>query len=379
MVDFSFSSEEQKKAEKWIREKKVKRLDFSEGTYQIEIKETGKKESFWPFLQLNDVGTVLDSFCTCSSSPSRPCMHLITAYLKIFNHQDRPLHVRFRNSFWNQLGLLGANRYGYDVSCLRKEPKKIYSAFSTSGKKSFFLQPLNKESEQHLQEILFNRPLQTEETSIKFSNLASEELLLWKEGRPSQHLRYELSFWSDLAKWWMLLQEDNQDYQIEYKEGEDNLLPQWISVRLQQILFGFYIAQAQWLPLIPSLSTVDSPLKVFENPEGDLKEIIYDPFLKTLTLEWSLKTSLPTQEQGVSINGWSYLPKRGFFSNQRNPLLEESIVSEQRIPSFLKHHYPLFQKYLRSFPVHSGAIPPRYLLFFDSNGALHLPPPNVSI
>ena len=45
---------------------------FSEGTYEVEVKD--KKESFWPFLQIDDDGKILDAFCSCGGEER--CYHL---------------------------------------------------------------------------------------------------------------------------------------------------------------------------------------------------------------------------------------------------------------------------------------------------------------
>src|SRR5260221_14625859 len=105
--------------------------------------------------------------------------------------------------------------------------------------------------------------METEETTLKFSNIAPEELLMGKEGRPSHFLNYELSFWSDLAKWWMIQQDAGKKYKISFND-EKEALPKEISVHFDDMESSFYIAEANWPQIIPSLAHVTAPLKTYE-------------------------------------------------------------------------------------------------------------------
>ncbi|NGX38572.1 MAG: hypothetical protein K1000chlam2_01746, partial [Chlamydiae bacterium] len=190
---YQFSKKDLADGKKLLNE--VASVLFSEGTYQIEVIASKKpKKIVWPFLQLNDAGEVIDAFCTCAAAEKKgSCVHLAASYLKIMN--DEPLHVRFRESLWNQVGLICAERHGYEPTCL-KRGNEGYEVYSQTGKRLFLIRVKKGKTQKQLDEILFKRPVETEETSLKFSNLPQEELALWREGRPSEHLRYELSSWS---------------------------------------------------------------------------------------------------------------------------------------------------------------------------------------
>jgi len=136
---------------------------FSEGTYQIEIKEK-KRGAFWPFLQLSDTGELQDFFCSCSSAEKKKsCPHLAAAYYAIFKGEKAPLHVRFRESLWNVLCNLASRRHGYDAKGLKGNQKSGYLAVSGSGKEIFSIKALNEKAKGKLNEILFHRVLETEE------------------------------------------------------------------------------------------------------------------------------------------------------------------------------------------------------------------------
>ena len=102
-----------------------------------------------------------------------------------------------------------------------------------------------------IKEIVAQKREETEETSLKFSNLSPEELTLWKEGRPSPELSFELSFWSDLAKWCFNQQEDQKPYEIEFIDG-DQKLPHAVQIEFTDAFISFYVVR--WDGKTPSPS-----------------------------------------------------------------------------------------------------------------------------
>ena len=92
-----------------------------------------------------------------------------------------------------------------------------------------------------------------------------------EEGRPSHLLSYELSFWSDLAKWWMIQQDAGKKYKITFNYDKEPL-PKEISVHFDDMDCNFYIAEANWPQIIPALAHVDAPLKTFEFSNEQIEE-----------------------------------------------------------------------------------------------------------
>src|SRR5205823_5335693 len=129
---------------------------------------------------------------------------------------------------WNKLCQVYSERLKFDRNQFKPSTKGVYAIYSISGKQIFVVQGKNKKSALHLEDSLFNRRRETEETSLKFSNLSEEEILLWKEGRPSAQLSYELSFWSDLAKWMMFLQDTGEKYKITFDYSTEGI-PNYIN------------------------------------------------------------------------------------------------------------------------------------------------------
>ena len=155
-----------------LDQKKIGEVIFSEGTYQVEVND---EEVYWPFLQFDEHAKLLDFFCNCSfSEKHKACPHLAAAYLRIY--KDEPLHVRFKKSFWNALFLMMSKRLGYATKILKKVSGDTYSAFSKTNKKLLTIEGLSPTGKKKLEEMIVKRVTETEETSLKFSNLSIEEI-----------------------------------------------------------------------------------------------------------------------------------------------------------------------------------------------------------
>ncbi len=370
-----FTQTELKQAKAFLDEKRIRAFLFSDGTYQIELYDPKTKTSFSPFFHITDAGKILDCFCTCKAAEKKKsCAHLAAAYQLIFRGHAEPLHVRFRTSLWNQLSLIGSQRHGYESQILKAEDKG-FAAHSATGKKLFYITAANEKSRKQLEKLFFQRPVETEETSLKFSNLPHSELSLWKQGRPSPKLRYELSFWADLAKWWMLLQDAEVPYTIEFSYDHDPL-PKWIVVNFKDFSFGFYIAEVNWPKIIPALTTVKSPLTVSELSYRVLGKMSYDPQKREMHLEFKGQKEEADKEEtmggGVQVGEWLFMPQRGFFPGRLDPLLNEKVIPAQRMQALLQKHAKLVKKYLVGTPLELEEVNVQYALHIDQRQTLHI-------
>ena len=124
-------------AAKVLAEKNIKsEMLFSEGTYEVEIKED--KDVYWPFLQITDEGNIRDVFCLCEELEEKGmCRHIAAGYIRIFNSNDKPLHVRFRDSFWKALFEIISKKFFYNINILKVEDKNDFSIFGQND--GFFL------------------------------------------------------------------------------------------------------------------------------------------------------------------------------------------------------------------------------------------------
>ena len=172
----------QKQARALLKNRAVYEPSFSRGTYQIEVVD--KKNTFFPFLQLTDEGDVTDAFCSCKlSEKSGNCPHLAAAYLRIFNQTQEPLHVRFKKSLWNRLFQIASKRHGYDTGCLTKRGRGRYSCYSKTKKQLFSIRGSHGGRHSAAGIYRIERIVETEETSIKFSNLSPEQILQMAGGQ----------------------------------------------------------------------------------------------------------------------------------------------------------------------------------------------------
>lgn len=377
MASDSFSDHDLKAGEILFEKGKVGAVLFSEGTYQIEVSELKGKSVHWPFLQLDDQGKLKDHFCTCPIAEEKgSCAHQAAAWLKIFNGKLLPLHTRFRDSLWNVLCQMASRRHGYDAAVLKGDLKTEFQACSATGKRLFFIQPLSEKGKKRLKEIVIGRKKETEETSLKFSNLSPEEIALWREGRPSHNLQYELSFWSDLSKWWTLLQDNGEKYKIEFhfvKEG----LPKGISARFADVEFGFYIAEVNWAEIIPALTTVETTLRTFEFTHQQIKRLIFDPLRKAFLLDIApipgeKEEKVEVSEKTYPVGEWTFVPGQGFYPSRMDPLLKEKVIPQNKIAPFLQKHPKLVQKHLVGAKFQINPVKACYHLFFDPEKALHI-------
>lgn len=339
---------------------------FSRGTYQFEVTEKSKKKAF-PFIQMNDEGGVTDSFCSCKVSESgRGCPHLAAAFLQIFNGHEEPLHVRFRKSLWSRLFQMASKRHGYETDCLKQEKEGYYFCESKTKKPLFSIESTNAKTKKRLETIVTQRPVETEETSIKFSNLPAEELAAFRAGNASHSLRFELSFWADLAKWLMHLDEVKEPYEIHF-EGAP--LPQEMKLHFPGLGIWFYISEVNWPWIIPALSTVKAPLKVFDGEDESIEKVEYDERMQKLKIYHKGALKKTSDFVGTPIGEWLYVEGKGFYRRRYDPILAENEIPKEKIAYVLSHSGKVLERFLS---MHFEKRACQYSLHFDLEGNLHI-------
>lgn len=368
----------QQDAEASLKGKLVKDIEFSGSTYQVLVEDLYRHEDYWVFLQLEENDKIRDGFCSCEDGHNlNGCLHLAVAYLSLFNGHESPLHFRFEKSLWNQLCHLYEERLGSNIGNLICLKPGHYAKQSVSEKLVFTIRSLGTSSTQILEGILHERLRETEETSLKFSNLSSEEIVLWREGRPPSQLRYDLSYWSDLAKWLMKMQEEGVPYKITFEYSKRNL-PNWIQINFEGLEIGFYLSEANLPAVIPALGTVKCPLEVNEKFGQGISSIIYDK--KKGVLHICPKTGANSQNEindiikkdGISIGGWTYVPMVGFYADEPQNLLLQPNLEGQALSDALTEHGSLIAKFLNNAIIHHHSITVSYQLSFDSKWNLHI-------
>jgi len=184
-----------KRGEKLLADHGLGELIFSSRTYQVEVLDPNHPDA-WTFLQFDRRGKLRDRFCSCET---KDCVHLAAALARIYGEHRRPLHERFDESFWNAVGTLVA--YHADYVSPKKISKKTFRW--KEGELECTIQGVKVKAQKELDKLIKDRVEETEETSIKFSGLDEEDLESWERGELTDHLRYELSVWADIARFFI--------------------------------------------------------------------------------------------------------------------------------------------------------------------------------
>ncbi len=326
---------------------RVGAVEFSGFTYQVQVFEG--EEELWPFLQLDEEG-VRDALCQCDREPT--CVHLAAAVLRIVEGGE-PLHVRFKMHLWNVLGQIFADRYGYETKVLEKDGD-AWVVRARSGREVFRL-------EGAVDGLIEGREAETEATSIKFSGLNQEELQLWREGRPSPALRYELSFWSDLAKRLM-------GGTVAFGYGEDGL-PNEVRGEKDGLRLKFYVSEANLPALVPALKTVESELVVHDLDEKGLK-MTYDRESGAIGVEGARMAR--EVEGGISVDGWLFVKGDGFYPQGEQARVLKPLVPAEEVGALLSEQGKVVARHLIGEEVHFTAVKPQFEIAFDGDWNLHV-------
>ena len=233
--------------------------------------------------------------------------------------------------------------------------------------------PKNEHAVSFLKECLEKRELQTEETSLKFSNITPEEMALWREGRPTPEFRYELSFWSDLAKWLLVIQDENPEYHVDFEYGKDEL-PTKMTVVFEQVDIIINLDEKALSAMIPALNSIKTPLTVYSFETDAIEKIAYNEEKSVLTVTRKEK-KLPADEKdkkGISFAGWHYIPRKGFYllANSPQSALEE--LSGHDISKIFTEYPQEIKKFLKGTTLSQTLVEPSYHLYFDDEWNLHM-------
>ena len=344
----------------------VRNVLFSNGTYQIEVIDG---ESYWIFLHLDDLGDVLDQFCSCGKTgDGNVCEHIEFGKSAVFRGYKFPLHVRFRSSLWSELFQILAGKYGY-VPKLKKDQSQRYEILSLEKKRGFFLEMKSKEALEYAKEWIDVRKKETEETSLKFSNLAPDELERFKRGRPSEALEFELSVWSDLAKWFMISEDAGKEIQVSFSEYK-NGLPEYINIKSDEVEAEIYLEANDWPKIILPIASYNTNLKVFDFKEIEVEKITYNSLKRQFNIQ-----SIPLfegEQADFEWDDWTFRKGVGFFPKKTSELFKREVIEEGMIPEFLEKHARLLEKYLVETNLSRKPRSVSYKLFFDEQGNFHI-------
>lgn len=338
----------------------VQEVEFAGSTYQVEVVDRAAKETYWPFFQVDQEGKIRDGFCSCSSS-ELICQHLLAAQKSILGPEKTPLHVRFQDSFWNQLFQQFADSGGYETSLLKRSQANTYLYENALFLK---IQGKKESGALFLSKIIDGRIKESPENSLKFSNLSQEEVDHWREGRPSPYLRYLLSFWFDLARKIFCTQGDKRVIFTEDELG----FPTLLSLDTKELSLSIKLTPELLVELLPSFENLKANLKLFSSSEGHLHSLHFNEDKKRFELEHDHEVAVEKLE-GISLGKWRYLSGKGFYSLDGDSLLKHPIIQSSEVARFIRE----FPDTVASFyPLEMSPRELFYTLWFDQKWNLHL-------
>ncbi|MGM0439556.1 MAG: DEAD/DEAH box helicase [Chlamydiota bacterium] len=344
--------------EQWDR---IGEVVFSRGTYQVEVLAKGKKSS-WTFLQFDETGKLRDYLCSCDEEH---CSHLAIAYKAV--SYPRLIHLEFSDSLWNTLGKLWADAYGYDADVL----KKVGDGHYTIDSQRFSLQIFTP---QKCREWIDERLKESESNSLKFSNLPQEEIDHWRQGRASQALYYELSFWADIAKYMAVQQHFQKPYRVEFLYAEDHSI-KGLKVTFNDLSWQCELSTEQLAEVIAKLNMVESPLPVYDYGEDAIEDIYYHKDEGTFTIK-ELSQPHPSKDEEIffEVGCWLFIPGKGFFSKEHHPLWGRNKVENDEVEAVLEEYWHLVSRKIVNTVVHHERVDLHYELNFDEHWTLHIAP-----
>ncbi len=369
----AFSKNLLREGRKLLEAKAVRDLQFADGIYQFTIKPAKGKNYFYPILQVDERGVLVDALCDCAKSmEQKACVHIAAAWIKIFEHSYLPLHIRFRDSFWNVLFKIAAERHACNFDDLKKT-KEGSQILSASGQVQFQLKAVNVKGGKRMAEIL-NPPKKAQESSLKFSSLTPEEHFMLREGRAPFALRYRLSPWSELAEWCFLKQEMKEKYQVKFlAEGDE--LPYGIRIRFSDVELTVAMIEEDWPELIPRIATISSSLQVFTSQYPPIRELHYDEQNEHLNVSFAAAPLLAKSDRKktiIPIDQWFFIAGLGFFPAHRDPLLGEAQLSKEKLSDFFDRYPSIAQQALVGAHIHPIQHSVKYSLKFIEKKGLEI-------
>lgn len=366
-MTLKFHTQDLQHADRILSSGGVKNIVFSNKTYQVEVDDLTGVDPTWIFMQLDTKGEIQDGFCSCAKAEyTQSCPHLAAGSLAIFC-DGVPLHEKYAESLLYHFFFIAARRYGFEPEVLKKVKDNTYQIKTKTEKSSFRLELLSDEALEKLIE-LFDKPKETEENSIKFSNLTAEELKLYRDGNPTFDLLFELSFWGDFSKWVFSRAKKKDDLTIELVEGQHEI-PFDLKITTKDISCTMFIAKVNWQEIIESLKP---HLQIHDFSSFILEKITYDPKTKRLVFSKLPSRILDDKKDSVDLGTYFYIENEGFFPKEDDEIFLQDAVPCEKIAYFF-HQYPnLIKKYLKNVSFSNEKQKANYRLFFDEKAQFHI-------
>ena len=351
-----FFNKNKKTALLQIKNNKVKDLIFSQNTYELKIQD--KNNFFWTFLKLDNEAIPTDFFCTCTEYDKKQiCIHIAISYFRICQYPE-PLHIIFNKSFWNAIFTVYSKKLGYKTNILKKHKNGYYS-IKDSTDTFFSIEGLIKHDITTLEEILSTKNVNTEQLSLKFSNINEQDIALWEEEKGSDILNYQLSFWSDLATYLFLLQDMGNNYTLQIISEESTTYPKYIIINFtKHVKIKLYIPKEEIEYIFAHLKNINSPIQIYAD-DKIIESITYDEQKSSLHIKTTDKIESLLKENAnyITFKNSFYIPNKAFI--YINP-----IFKNKKIAFLLNNYSTLLAKYIN---IEREPISPRYKIYFDED------------
>jgi SNF2 family DNA or RNA helicase len=354
-----------------IEKNNVIDIIFSKNIYEVEVKDIKSDELFYPFLQIDDEKNILDAFCSCKEvEKSNFCSHIAAAYFVITKNKD-PLHIEFKNSFFNHIFKMISALIGFEAKALKKIGDSKYFYLNKSKNEIFSIEALNKKSLVKLNEIV-NKKLTEDDKSLKFAAFSFEEIKKYKEGIATDEIKYSLSFLISLAKWFFQKYK-KEKAKILFFDKKNNFFSK-VLIEFTDIKAIIEIPIKAYFEIIPYLNTIESNLKLFEYGNKEILSIYYDKKEKSFSIKYIEKKMEIENEniKGIKINRFIYIEDVGFYPQKENKLFSKNKINKNEISYFLENYLDVFKKYLKNEKIISDKLFFQYSLYFDDKNNLHI-------
>ena len=352
-------------AKQLVRSRNVLNVIFSTNTYQVEVRSN--EAIYWTFLQFKSKDEFIDLFCECGGNKDQGCRHLAASIQAIFRSYSEPIHVRYEGSLWKPLFQGAAELFDYDHRKLKKEGDSY--VLSHQGSKKIEVLPKTARAKDHFKITVDERVEETEETSIKFSNLDSLEIENFKKKKPSKGLQFELSWWADLAKYLLFLEDDeNKQAKITFLE-ENGKLPHMMLIEMSDFTISISLENANFETFIPPLKGYKTNLSVFEVAGKQIEKVLYDQKNGSFTLV-SKETDDAENQPFIDIGEWKFIPHKGFFPKVNDELLSGKNIEEKDVEIFLDKHKEKIAHWLEGSNIQIEPKNVQFDLMFDKDQQL---------
>jgi SNF2 family DNA or RNA helicase len=365
--------EYKKKAEEALQVGSIKEIEFTKNAYQVLVFDGEVEQDYWVFLKFDEENHLKESICQCAEEIDDQvgCWHCAAAYLFVYGQYKKPMHQRFNESLWNICCEQLFSQYGNNSSCLNKLSDNKWNCLSVTGKQAFIIEATTKKSLQSLDKVFFNRSKATEETSFVLSQFSHEEIIKWRQGRSTPLLSYQLSFWYDLAKLLFLDKEGGLFREISFQYSPEGL-PYLIQADFESYKIEFYISRANLPHIIPSLSDLNSALKVFHKDISKELKVVYDKTKGRMSITEAPEKGDKPLKKGIVLEGWRFIPKEGFYSEVPHEITKYPLVEEKALSDVLSEYGSLLAPFIPNLIIQSVPTQLSYELVFDGHWNLHI-------